>query len=120
MALPRPTSNASERAPASLAGLFRWDGPIGPRRYALVGICLMALKYAVDAAALYWVAGVVWTPLDYLSPLRLQSRTALREHLALHRLHKPTVQRVGILLRHPAGLASVSRHRRQVDRCERK
>jgi len=83
MALPRPTSNASERAPASLAGLFRWDGPIGPRRYALVGICLMALKYAVDAAALYWVAGVVWTPLDYLSPLRLQSRTALREHLAL-------------------------------------
>lgn len=53
-----------------LALLFGFTAPVDRRTYALVGFTLMALKYAVDAAAIRWFAGEVWTPLDYLSPLR--------------------------------------------------
>jgi hypothetical protein len=43
--------------------------PLRRRDYILAGFALAALKYAVDAAAIYGVAGIVWTPLDYLLPL---------------------------------------------------
>ncbi len=55
---------------------FGFDARVDRRAYAATGFSLMALKYAVDAAALYAMAGVVWTPLDYLSPL-LKTRSDL-------------------------------------------
>lgn len=39
------------------------------RTYFTHGLGLMALKYAVDAALIWGVAGRFWTPLDYLNPL---------------------------------------------------
>lgn len=43
--------------------------PIGRRPYIAAGLSLMALKYAVDAALVFTVTGLPWTPLDYLVPL---------------------------------------------------
>jgi uncharacterized membrane protein YhaH (DUF805 family) len=51
------------------ARLFGLEAPVGRRFYAIAGISLMLLKYAVDAAAVWLVAGLVWHPLRYLSPL---------------------------------------------------
>ena len=45
------------------------ESPIDRRTYLRFGVALMALKYAVDAAAIAIVAGVFWTPADYLLPL---------------------------------------------------
>jgi hypothetical protein len=45
-----------------------FEQPIGRKRYAAIGFSLMALKYGLDAGAVYAVAGSLWTPLDYLSP----------------------------------------------------
>ena len=44
-------------------------GPVDRKTYAAYGFGLMALKYALDAALIWWFAGHWWTPLDYLSPL---------------------------------------------------
>jgi hypothetical protein len=43
--------------------------PLDRRGYVTAGLALMALKYAVDAIAIYAVTGIVWTPADYLLPL---------------------------------------------------
>lgn len=45
------------------------DRPIDRGTYVKVGVALMALKYAVDAAAIGVFAGVTWTPFDYLVPM---------------------------------------------------
>ena len=45
------------------------DTPIDRRTYITAGASLMALKYAVDATAIAIVAGVFWTPIDYLLPM---------------------------------------------------
>ena len=45
------------------------DPPFGRREYIRAGIVLMALKYTVDAALIYWTTGLVWTPADYLLSL---------------------------------------------------
>jgi hypothetical protein len=45
------------------------DSPIDRQTYLRVGVSLMALKYAVDAAAIAIFAGVFWTPADYLLPM---------------------------------------------------
>jgi hypothetical protein len=49
--------------------LFAIDEPVDRRTYATVGFSLMALKYVVDATLIGVVAGVLWTPIDYLVPL---------------------------------------------------
>src|SRR5258705_366795 len=43
--------------------------PVDRKTYAAYGFGLMALKYALDAALIWWFAGRWWAPLDYLSPL---------------------------------------------------
>ncbi len=43
--------------------------PVDRKTYAAYGFGLMALKYALDAALIWWFTGRGWTPLDYLSPL---------------------------------------------------
>ena len=48
---------------------FSFDIPVDRRTYLTNGVALMAVKYAVDAAAIWFVAGKVWTPLDYFNPL---------------------------------------------------
>lgn len=55
--------------------LARWLGlwltlrdPVGPRAYLWSGVGLMALKYAVDAGAVWLVLHRIWTPLDYFIP----------------------------------------------------
>ena len=48
---------------------FALDEPIDGPTYLKVGVSLMALKYIVDALVILWVAGIVWTPIDYLVPL---------------------------------------------------
>jgi hypothetical protein len=50
----------------SLSALGR---PVDRRTYFNVGISLMFLKYVVDATAIWWAAGILWTPWDYLVPL---------------------------------------------------
>lgn len=45
------------------------DEPCGRRQYIFAGVALMAVKYVVDAALIYWATGLVWTPLDYLLSL---------------------------------------------------
>jgi hypothetical protein len=44
-------------------------GPLDRETYVTVGIVVVAAKFLVDAAAVYAVTGVVWTPLDYIYPL---------------------------------------------------
>ncbi len=58
------------------AGMLRllklWFGlrlPVDRRTYLFHGAALMAFKYCADTLALRLVAGVTWTPLDYLNPL---------------------------------------------------
>jgi hypothetical protein len=49
--------------------LLDFATPLRRREYIFAGFALAALKYAVDAAAIYAAADIVWTPLDYLLPL---------------------------------------------------
>ncbi len=60
---------------------FSRTQPVDRRDYALSGFGLMAFKYLTDAVLIYLVLGILWTPLEYLSPL-LTTRTKL-EHLIL-------------------------------------
>lgn len=46
---------------------FTYDGRVDRRTYLLHGFALALLKYAIDAALIWMVAGVVWTPVDYLA-----------------------------------------------------
>ena len=39
------------------------------RQYLTAGLMLMALKYVIDATAIFIVADVLWTPWEYLFPL---------------------------------------------------
>ena len=55
---------------------FSWQDPVDRRTYLLHGAGLMLVKYAVDAAAVWALAGRVWTPLDYANPV-----WSLRERL---------------------------------------
>jgi hypothetical protein len=53
----------------ALRRVLRDSGPVDRRTYVTAGTTLVAAKYAIDAAVIYAVAGVVWTPLDYVFPL---------------------------------------------------
>lgn len=46
--------------------LFNLQSGVSRRTFATVGLCLAALKYAVDALVLHFSAGLLWTPLNYL------------------------------------------------------
>ncbi|MCH9651766.1 MAG: SRPBCC family protein [Deltaproteobacteria bacterium] len=48
---------------------FGFQMPVGRRAYALSGFALMALKYGVDAAAVYWATDRFWWPWSYFQPL---------------------------------------------------
>src|SRR5882672_12320093 len=65
-AQPRPPARA---APSPLRMLFGLQDPVDRRTYAMVGFGLALAKYLIDAGLVYAFAHVVWTPLDYLSPL---------------------------------------------------
>src|SRR5215217_3270471 len=55
---------------ALIALLFgRSAQPIDRATYVTAGLSLMVVKYVVDAALIFAVAGVVWTPIDYLLPM---------------------------------------------------
>ena len=56
-------------APTPLSFFFGLREPVDRRTYALVGFGLMLAKYAIDAGIIYAFVQVVWTPLDYMSPL---------------------------------------------------
>jgi uncharacterized membrane protein YhaH (DUF805 family) len=69
-----------------LRTLFGLHGRVNRRAYLVTGISLMLLKYALDATAIYLIAHVVWTPLDYLVPLftyRAAKLAAIPPQLAL-------------------------------------
>src|SRR5215210_1111136 len=53
----------------SFSRYFGFTEPVDRRTYLRTGVTLMALKYIVDATAIYTVTHVVWTPADYLLPL---------------------------------------------------
>jgi hypothetical protein len=59
---------------------FGFHQPVDRLAYALTGLALMLFKYAVDASVIGWVAGVAWTPLDYLSPLLLTRKPLIEHH----------------------------------------
>jgi uncharacterized membrane protein YhaH (DUF805 family)/putative flippase GtrA len=46
---------------------FTFDSPVSRRVYFVHGIALMAVKYAVDATLIWFLAGRLWTPSDYLT-----------------------------------------------------
>ncbi|HZD05180.1 MAG TPA: SRPBCC family protein [Longimicrobiales bacterium] len=62
---------------------FTFTGPVGRGRYLRHGLGLMALKFAVDTAAVWAVTGRIWTPLEYLSPYFLDRATVLDGPIAL-------------------------------------
>jgi ABC-type multidrug transport system permease subunit len=65
------------RFPLRLISLwFGLRAPVSQRAYAMSGFGLMALKYAVEAAAIRQVTGRWLSPLVYLSPL-LSARGAV-------------------------------------------
>lgn len=48
---------------------FRVRGPLGRRTYFIAGVTLSLVKYVVDAAAIFALAGIAWRPTDYVAPL---------------------------------------------------
>lgn len=56
---------------------FGMKAPVDRAAYAASGLSLMALKYGIDFAVVYAVAGRIWTPLDYFSPLLTLHQSAL-------------------------------------------
>jgi hypothetical protein len=48
---------------------FGFSEPVDRGTYLRVGLGLTAIKYALDAVLVARFAGIVWTPLNYLSPL---------------------------------------------------
>ncbi|HYV43916.1 MAG TPA: SRPBCC family protein [Myxococcaceae bacterium] len=57
---------------------FSVSAPVGRRVYAASGFGLMALKYVLDAGAVFAVTGKQWTPIAYLSPLLSMREAELR------------------------------------------
>ena len=55
---------------------FGFRDPVGRGTYFRHGLGLMVFKYAIDALLVWRLAGIFWTPLNYLSPL-LTTRQAL-------------------------------------------
>ena len=49
--------------------LFGLHGTVDRRTYLAIGLGLMIAKYIVDATVIWFSAGVLWTPWDYLVPL---------------------------------------------------
>jgi hypothetical protein len=49
--------------------LFGLQQSVDRQSYLKIGAGLMLFKYLVDAALIYLVVGIVWTPIDYLLPL---------------------------------------------------
>jgi uncharacterized membrane protein YhaH (DUF805 family) len=56
----------SNALPRFLRYWFTFESAVDRRSYLLHGVALMATKYAVDTAIIALVAGVIWTPIDYL------------------------------------------------------
>lgn len=63
-------------APGVLALLFGTRARVDRKTYALVGILLALLKYAIDAGLIYITTGHIWHPLQYLSPA-ISTRSAI-------------------------------------------
>jgi uncharacterized membrane protein YhaH (DUF805 family) len=69
--------DAGELRPAAILRLwFGVEAPVSRAAYAVSGVLLMALKYAVEALAVWTFTGRVFHPWDFLNPL-LSSRIAL-------------------------------------------
>jgi len=51
------------------ARLFGFSGRVDRRTYLTTGVPLMALKYVVDAGAVWLFSRQLWTPFDYMLPL---------------------------------------------------
>lgn len=49
--------------------VFGLSASVNRSTYLTTGMVLMALKYAFEAGLIYAVAGVLWTPLEFVSPL---------------------------------------------------
>ncbi|PWN08024.1 DUF805 domain-containing protein [Rhodohalobacter mucosus] len=49
--------------------IFGFQEPVDQKFYFTVGLSLMLGKYLVDMFVIYMVAGIFWTPIDYLIPL---------------------------------------------------
>ncbi len=63
---PRTPPGATRRS--LLAFWFGMRAPVHRGAYALSGLGLMLLKYALDAAVVFAATGHVWSPLSYLAP----------------------------------------------------
>ena len=55
--------------PADLLSTRLVNTPLARPEYVAIGLALMALKYAIDSSVIYFVTGIIWTPVDYLVPL---------------------------------------------------
>lgn len=56
-----------ERLARLLRFWFTFESPVSRSAYLRHGLALAVVKYAVDAALIWSVAGVAWTPWDYLT-----------------------------------------------------
>src|SRR5262245_22659738 len=66
-----------------LLGLwFGLEAPVSRMAYATSGVGLMLAKYALDVAVVYHYADIVWTPVDYLTPLLSLHEEALGKDAA--------------------------------------
>lgn len=63
--------------------LFGLSGRIDRRSYFLAGLTLAALKYALDAGAVWLLSQRFWTPVDYLDPFLTRREHALTTPLLI-------------------------------------
>lgn len=62
--------DAGELRPAAIVRVwFGVEAPVGRAAYAVSGVLLMALKYAVEALAVWTFAGKVFQPEDFFNPV---------------------------------------------------
>src|SRR5258706_6387127 len=67
----RARPDAAAPRPAWLRLVAMWFGmrsPVSARAYAISGVLLMLLKYALDASLVFAVTHRFWSPLSYLVP----------------------------------------------------
>jgi len=59
--------------------LFGFSEPVDRGTYFRVGLGLTMLKYAIDAALVASVAGILWTPFNYLTPFWTMRQAVLAD-----------------------------------------
>src|SRR5262249_56374917 len=63
----RPRAEAEGAGPMSVAISYpwRWEGTVDRRPFAILGIAMSIVKYAIDSLMVNLLCGRTWTPINY-------------------------------------------------------